>query len=115
MQHQTKLASFVEACTNTLVGLALAFLINAFLMAATGVHATAAQNAIIVLGHTVVSVIRGYVVRRVFNAERWKAWWPTIKRRLFCKHEKWFVRSIEWDGVTEIECVECGKTRRRGL
>lgn len=84
MQNQSKWASFVEACTNTLVGLALAFLINAFLMAATGVHATAAQNAMIVLGHTVVSVIRGYVVRRVFNSEFWLCWrrkWLEFKYR----------------------------------
>jgi hypothetical protein len=64
--------SFVEAITNTLVGLALAFAVNAALMHWTGVTATAMQNFLIVAGHTVVSVLRSYVIRRMFNGA-WRA------------------------------------------
>lgn len=65
---QSKTMSLVEAITNTLVGLALAFAVNAALMHWTGVTATAMQNFLIVAGHTVVSVLRSYVIRRLFNA-----------------------------------------------
>ena len=45
----------------------LAFALNALLMVAAGVEFTALQNFLIVMGHTVVSVIRNYVIRRWFN------------------------------------------------
>ena len=63
---QTKIQSLVEAVTNTLSGLVLAFVVNMLLMGAAGVSATAKQNLLIVGGHTVFSVIRSYVVRRFF-------------------------------------------------
>lgn len=64
---QSKLMSFTEALANTCVGLVLAFLLNAALMKATGVQATELQNALITIGHTVVSTLRSYVLRRWFN------------------------------------------------
>lgn len=64
---QTKIQSLVEAVINTLSGLVLAFVVNMLLMGAAGVSATAKQNLLIVGGHTIVSVIRSYVVRRFFN------------------------------------------------
>ena len=73
--NQTKLMSFVEAITNTLVGLALAFAVNAALMHWTGVTATAMQNFLIVAGHTVLSVLRSYLLRRLFNAQ----WRPRLR------------------------------------
>ena len=79
---QSKAMSFVEAITNTLVGLALAFAVNAALMHWTGVTATAMQNFLIVAGHTVVSVLRSYVIRRIFNG----GWRAALDRALTC-HE----------------------------
>ena len=64
---RTKIQSLVEAVANTLSGLVLAFIVNMLLMGAAGVSATAGQNLLIVGGHTIVSVIRSYVVRRFFN------------------------------------------------
>lgn len=81
---QSKAMSFVEAITNTLVGLALAFAVNAALMHWTGVTATAMQNALIVVGHTVVSVLRSYFIRRFFNG----GWRAALDRVLTC-HERY--------------------------
>lgn len=78
---QSKLMSLVEAITNTLVGLALAFAVNAALMYWTGVTATAMQNFLIVAGHTVVSVLRSYVIRRMFNGG-----WRTVLDRICCEN-----------------------------
>lgn len=78
---QSKAMSLVEAITNTLVGLALAFAVNAALMHWTGVTATAMQNFLIVAGHTVVSVLRSYLIRRVFNSEFWVNWRLKLRRR----------------------------------
>jgi hypothetical protein len=64
---QSKKLSFIEAVTNTAIGLLLALALNAALMSFIGVQATLMQNAFIVIGHTVVSVLRSYFVRRFFN------------------------------------------------
>jgi len=73
---QSKRMSLVEALTGTLVGLLLAFVVNAFMMHLTGVTASAAQNFVIVAGHTVVSMIRQYALRRFFNyLPQLQAWW----------------------------------------
>ena len=64
---QTKIQSLVEAVANTLSGLVIAFIVNMLLMGAAGVTATPKQNLLIVGGHTIVSAIRSYVVRRFFN------------------------------------------------
>lgn len=66
---QSKMMSLVEAATNTGLGLVIAVAVNAVMMSATGVHATLTQNIVIVFGHTVVSVLRSYVVRRLFNGD----------------------------------------------
>lgn len=86
---QSKMMSLVEAIANTFVGLALAFAVNAALMHWTGVTATAMQNFLIVAGHTVVSVLRSYLLRRLFNADwrpRLQAWWivrrPAVVRAI---------------------------------
>lgn len=66
---QSKRMSLVEAATNTGLGLVIAVMVNAAMMSATGVNATLTQNIVIVFGHTVVSVLRSYAVRRLFNGD----------------------------------------------
>lgn len=115
---QSKWMSFIEAVVNTLIGLVIAFLLNALLMAAAGVTASAMQNAFIVIGHTVVSVVRSYVVRRAFNSEfwvSWKGWLAMRKKRLLCKHREGKVLEIAFDGESVIECNSCGKVFRLPL
>lgn len=75
---QTKLGSFVEALVNTLVGLVFAFAAQSVMFAVSGIHATATQNLIVVIGMTVVSVVRTYIIRRVFNG----AWATNVKSTL---------------------------------
>lgn len=64
---QSKRWSLIEAGTNTLVGLVLAVGVNMLLMRFVGVTANTSQNVVIVLGHTLFSVIRSYLIRRCFN------------------------------------------------
>jgi hypothetical protein len=64
---QTKRASFVEAITNTSVGLLIAFAAQWFICWVYGIKLTPHDNGIIVFWMTVLSVVRSYVVRRVFN------------------------------------------------
>ena len=81
---QSKMMSLVEALVNTVVGLALAFAVNEALMHWTGVTATAAQNFLIVAGHSVASVLRSYAIRRLFNSG-----WRAALDRALTYHERY--------------------------
>ena len=70
--HQTKLVSFIEAVVNNSIGMAIAFVAQDFLFGQVGIVASPFQNAGVVLGMTVVSILRSYIVRRVFDREIWK-------------------------------------------
>ncbi len=72
---QSKLASLVESCANTAVGYLLALVCMNVIMWAYDFQVTPAQTTIIVGWMTVVSIIRGYVIRRVWNSEFWKRKW----------------------------------------
>jgi len=94
---QSKSMSLLEAVTNTVVGLFLAFMVNAALMHWTGVTASPMQNLLIVSGHTVVSVVRSYLLRRLFNAgwrPRLQAWWIVTRPRV----EEFLDRASCWYG-----------------
>lgn len=54
--------------------MAMAFAAQAFFFNMVGIHATVQQNVGVVLGMTVVSIVRSYVIRRVFNSEFWIGW-----------------------------------------
>ena len=67
MSSQTKLGSIVEALTNTAIGLVIAFGAQTFLFWAYDVQVSHSQNAWIVFWMTIVSVVRSYWCRRLFN------------------------------------------------
>ena len=67
--EQSKLGSLIETIINTLIGFALSFIawpIAAWWFAIDYNHS---QHFGVVLFFTVISVARGYVVRRWFNAK----------------------------------------------
>lgn len=70
---QTKLASAVEAVVNTGVGVLIAFVAQLAICWAYSIPLSASDNAIIVWWMTVVSVVRSYVIRRLWNSEFWRA------------------------------------------
>lgn len=69
---QSRRGSIVEAVVNTCVGLVVAFIMNVVLYSAYHVPVSRSTTFAITMWMTVVSIIRGYVLRRAFNAEWWK-------------------------------------------
>lgn len=65
---QTKLSSFIEACINTAIGFVISMVLCIVVYPWFGHAFTFNENLGITLIFTVVSVIRGYVVRRWFNS-----------------------------------------------
>lgn len=66
---QTKLGSFAESCVSMAIGFAVNFTANAFILPQFGFTSlTPAKNFTLGLVYTVISVVRSYGVRRLFNA-----------------------------------------------
>lgn len=67
MSKQTKKLSLLESITNTVVGLLTSFLIQIIIYPLMNIPVTISQNIIITLVFFVASIVRGYIIRRIFN------------------------------------------------
>jgi len=65
---QTKLGSLYEAVFNVLIGFAINFVANLYVLPLFGFNVTLSQNLAIGAIFTVISVARSYLIRRYFNA-----------------------------------------------
>lgn len=64
---QSKRHSAIESITQTAIGLITSILIQVVLYPLLGIPVSFKQNVIITIVFFVVSVVRGYIVRRIFN------------------------------------------------
>ena len=64
---QTRTGSLIEAVANVAIGFGISFAANAFVLPIYGYHITPGHNLQIGLIFTVISVVRSYSVRRLFN------------------------------------------------
>ena len=64
---QTKLQSFIEAMTNTVIGFLVTMSVYPLINWICGIEMSITQAGLSTVLFTVVSVLRGYVVRRFFN------------------------------------------------
>lgn len=67
--EQSKFGSLIEACINTAIGFLTTLVLAPIVYPLFGHTFTLAQNLGITAIFTVVSVLRGYAVRRWFNAQ----------------------------------------------
>ncbi|WP_435135757.1 DUF7220 family protein [Formosa sp. A9] len=70
---QTKTQSFIEAMTNTAVGFGISLAATFVIFPVLGIATTPSKNLLITLFFTVISITRGYVIRRWFNQDSTKA------------------------------------------
>jgi membrane protein YdbS with pleckstrin-like domain len=74
MSGQSRLSSLMEVLFNTFVGLLIAMGATAVICWVHGIPMTWTNNFIITFWMTVVSIVRQYIIRRMWNAEFWKPW-----------------------------------------
>lgn len=74
LRDQSKRASFIEAVTNTLIGYVIAYAATYAIVWAYDMQMSHANVSQMVNWMTLLSVLRGYVLRRLWNAEWWKRW-----------------------------------------
>lgn len=65
--RQTRTQSFIEACVGTVIGLGVAVLANWLILPLFGFDASWGQSVWIAIVFTVISCIRSYLIRRLFN------------------------------------------------
>ena len=64
---QTKKQSLIESVVQTIIGLGTSLALQMVLYPILGIPVTLNQNLIITACFFIVSIIRGYFVRRIFN------------------------------------------------
>ncbi|KGL02756.1 MULTISPECIES: hypothetical protein [Rhodobacterales] len=67
---QSRLMSLIEAITNVIVGYGVAVMTQILIFPIFGLHTTLAQNLQMGLLFTGVSIIRSFLLRRLFEAIR---------------------------------------------
>ena len=67
MKPQTKRKSLIESVTQTVVGLVISFAIQLVIYPLLNIPVTFSQNLIITSVFFIASIIRGYIIRRIFN------------------------------------------------
>ena len=70
MKHQTKKKSLIESTVQTLIGLGTSILVQITIYPLMGIPVTFEQNLIITAVFFVVSIVRGYLVRRLFETAK---------------------------------------------
>jgi len=64
---QTKQKSLIESTVQTLIGLGTSIVLQMILYPLMGIPVSFSQNLIITAVFFIVSIVRGYLVRRIFN------------------------------------------------
>ena len=64
---QSRLGSFIESCINVAIGYLVALGAQLVVFPALGIEVSLSQNILIGAIFTVVSIVRSYCVRRMFN------------------------------------------------
>ncbi len=64
---QTKKKSLIESITNTVIGFIIALTVQLIIYPIMNIEVRISQNLIITSVFTLVSILRGYIIRRIFN------------------------------------------------
>lgn len=69
---QSRLTSFIKSCVSTGVGFAVAFVANMLIMPLFGLELTHSANLLLTTIYTAISIARGYLLERLFEAMGWR-------------------------------------------
>lgn len=102
---QTKKQSFKEAVTNTAIGFVISYASTFLIFPLVGFESSGGKNLIITIYFTIISILRGYVVRRCFNKAKPLNTLPW----LYCFECE--VETITEKGKNDnLKCADCGLT-----
>lgn len=84
--NQSKVDSVMEAVTNNVIGFPLALVVWHFVALAFGIPMPIQDNIMITLIFTVVSLLRQFILRRLFNG---RTVWQAIKSNSLWHRVQW--------------------------
>lgn len=84
--NQTKIESLIEAIVNTFIGFLITITFLPIVNRICGIHMTGGQMGLSTLLFTIISVVRGFVIRRFFNNLFWIK--NKLKKLLIPQQEK---------------------------
>lgn len=84
---QSRAMSLVEAFANVAVGYGVAVATQTIVFPWFGLHATLDQNLALGMIFTIVSLVRSYVLRRLFNLAHWSKLPDGNGRRFHCREQ----------------------------
>ena len=64
---QSRRGSLIEALINTAIGFSINYFANLLIFPLFGMHISMTANLVLGMLYTIISVVRGYVIRRWFN------------------------------------------------
>lgn len=70
MNAQSKKMSLTEACSSTFIGFVVSYISNLIILPIFSINISFTENFVLVCWFTVISIIRGYFVRRLFERLR---------------------------------------------
>ena len=73
MMKQSRLMSLVESVANVIVGYGVAVITQILIFPAFGLHTTLVQNLTLGALFTIVSIVRSFALRRVFEGVRMRS------------------------------------------
>lgn len=111
LRTQSRLASFIEAIANTGIGFFISMVASAWFLPVMGVKITHTQLWWYTWFMTIISVARGYVLRRMWNAEWWKHAKAWLDKRARDRVWKQMAKQYENDYVISQEFEDEGKRR----
>ena len=68
--NQTKIHSIIGSLTQTIIGLVTSIIVQVIIYPLMDIPVTFKQNLIITAVFFIVSIVRGYIVRRYFNTKK---------------------------------------------
>jgi high-affinity Fe2+/Pb2+ permease len=68
--NQTKKQSLIESITQTIIGMIVSLCIQLVIYDVLNIKVTFTQNLIITFVFLVSSILRGYIIRRIFNNKK---------------------------------------------
>lgn len=119
--NQTRLGSLIEAVFNTAIGLGISLIANALVFPLFNFHPSLIQNVAISTIYTFISIARGYVIRRWFNARLQRAARlmaktiapppappPVLTDQLPCQQCAAVLRVLKSSNEVTLRCPGCG-------
>lgn len=69
---QSRTTSLLKSCVSTAVGFGIAFAANAIILPYFGLPISHSANLLLTTIYTVISIVRGYALERIFEAMGWR-------------------------------------------